>query len=402
MKGQLVNDEIEAKKVEFLVYYVEPVGGHLGMHYYDFSLCRELTKNNIKVILQTCDETEQYLDNLDFPVRFPFKKIYGDGQKILRGWRYLKGQLKILLSARKGKAGILHFHYFHFLPLDWILVKLSKKIGFQVIITAHDVIPFDAGQKEMPWLRRLYQSADAVIVHTQDSSNEIQEKFGLEEKKVTIIPQGPYFYFSEKNQISREKARVRLGMTKMAKMVLFFGQIKKVKGIGHLIAAFPQVLEAVPESRLVIAGPEWRHSFGNYADTIRDLGIEDKVLLRIEHIPEEDVAFYFTAADVVVLPYTKVYQSAVLFMAHSFAKPIVASSIGGLAEVIRHRETGILVPPGDEQALAEALIEVLTNEQTAAEMGMKGKIEAAEIYGWPAIAKKTADLYTLIHQEQMK
>lgn len=385
-----------------MVYYVEPVGGHLGMHYYDFSLCRELTKNKIKVILQTCDETEQYIDNLNFPVRFPFKKIYGDRHKILRGWRYLKGQLKILLRARREKACILHFHYFHFLPLDWILVKLSKKMGFQVIITAHDVIPFDAGQKELPWLRRLYQSADAVIVHTQDSSNEIQEKFGLEEKKVTIIPQGPYFHFSEKNQISRETARDRLGVTKMTKMVLFFGQIKKVKGIGHLIAAFPQVLEAVPESRLVIAGPEWRHSFGNYADTIRDLGIEDKVLLCIEHIPEEDVAFYFTAADVVVLPYTKVYQSAVLFMAHSFAKPIVASSIGGLAEVIRHRETGILVPPGDEKALAEALIEVLTNEQKAAEMGIKGKIEAAEIYGWPAIAKKTADLYTLIYPEQMK
>jgi glycosyltransferase involved in cell wall biosynthesis len=399
MHGQLINDGIKAEKVALLVYYVEPVGGHLGMHYYDFSICRELTENNIKVVLQTCDETEPFSNNLNFPVRFPFKKIYGGGKKILRGWRYLKGQLKILLSARKEKACILHFHYFHFLPVDWTLIKLSKKMGFRIVITVHDVVPFDAGQKEIPWLRRLYHAGDAVIVHTQDSYNEIKEKFGLDEKKVTIIPQGPYFHFSEKNQISRESARNKLGITQMTKMILFFGQIKKVKGIDHLIAAFPKVLEAFPESRLVIAGPEWRHSFANYTDTIRDLGIEDKVLLRIEHIPEEDVAFYFTAADVVVLPYTKVYQSAVLFMAHSFAKPIVASAIGGLAEVIKHRETGILVPPGDESALADALIEVLKDEQKAAEMGFKGKTEAAEIYGWSSIARKTADLYTLFCTE---
>jgi len=383
-----------------LVYYVDPVGGHLGMHYYDFSLCRELTKKNIKVILQTCDETQKYIDSLNFPVRFPFKRIYGDRWKIFRGLRYFRGLFKIIFSAKKERASILHFHFFHFPPLDWIVMKFVKKLGLLIIITAHDVVPFDSDQKEIPWLKRLYHTADIVIVHTQESFKEINKKFNLREEKIKVIPHGPFLTFSEKNTISRDAARIKLGISKNIKVILFFGQIKKVKGIGHLIAAFPKVLEAVPESLLVIAGPEWRHSFREYAGIIQDLGIQSKVLTRIEYIPEEEVTLYFSAADVVALPYIKIYQSGVLFMAHSFAKPIVASAVGGLAEVIRDGETGILVPPADEKALADALIDVLKNRQKANELGIKGKKTAAEVYGWAAIAGQTADLYCSISQDQ--
>jgi D-inositol-3-phosphate glycosyltransferase len=375
------------------VFYVEPVGGHRGMHYYDSELCQALQSVGVDITLMTCDETKNTTFPPSFRVEFPFQGIYGDTSKIVRGLRYLRGLMKISRAMRHQDIPLAHFHYFHYPPLDCFYLKWLHLIGKRCVLTAHDVISFDAKTSSLPWLRRIYHEADRIIVHAEKNCDTIVRAFEVNPGKVQVIPMGPYLGFAEEKSVPASSARKRLGLEGDEQVILFFGQIKKVKGLQHLIYAFRQVAKQYPTARLVIAGPEWKESFRGYAALIREQNLTDKVLTRIEYVPDEEVGFYFSAADVVVLPYTEVYQSAVLYMAYSFARPVVASAVGGLVEVVEDGVTGLLVPPANIHALANALSTLLQNREMARSMGEKGRTLVEKKFGWTEIARRTASVY---------
>ena len=375
------------------VFYIEPVGGHRGMHYYDFELCLALQSVDVDVTLLTCDETKNMAIPPSLRVAFPFQGIYGNTPKVVRGLRYLRGLVKIGLAIRRQGVPLAHFHHFHFPPLDYLYLKWLRLIGKRFIFTAHDVVPFDAKTSDLPWLRHLYHEADRIIVHTLSSRRCIMERFGVKEKKIRVISHGPFFRFSREQRLPSSLAKQHLGLDPDAPLILFFGQIKTVKGLQYLIRAFRQVLDQCPTVYLVIAGPEWKERFTGYAALIHELGLTDNVLTRIEYVPDEEVGIYFSAADVVSLPYTEAYQSGVLYMAYSFAKPVVASAVGGLAEVVDDGVTGLLVPPADVDRLAHALLTLLQNTETARKMGAQGQALVETEFGWPGIARKTAAVY---------
>lgn len=378
------------------VFYVEPVGGHRGMHYYDFELCSALESVGVDVTLLTCDETENTTIPSSLRVEFPFKGIYGDTPKLVRGLRYLRGLIKIGLAMRRRDIRLAHFHYFHFPPLDYLYLKWLRILNKKFVFTVHDVIPFDARTSDLAWLRRLYHEADRIIVHAERNRHAVAGEFKVCSDKVDVIPMGPYLGFAEHRKLSSSLAKQRLGLVPNVSVLLFFGQIKEVKGLQYLIHAFRQVLDQRPAVRLLVVGPEWKESFAGYAVLIDELGLTDKVLTRIEYVPDDEIGIYFSAADVVVLPYTEAYQSAVLYMAYSFARPVVASAVGGLAEVIESDVTGLLVPPADVKQLANALLTLLQDVEMAKKMGAQGRVLVETEFGWHKIARKTATVYAEI------
>jgi glycosyltransferase involved in cell wall biosynthesis len=113
----------------------------------------------------------------------------------------------------------------------------------------------------------------------------------------------------------------------------------------------------------------------------------------LRYVPDSEVPIYFHAADVVALPYQRVYQSGVLLMAQAFGRPVVASAVGGLAEVIREGRTGWLVPPGDHAALGSALRRVLADSELAEAVGQQSRQQAEERYAWPRLAGEIKTLY---------
>ncbi len=381
------------------IFYVDPVGGHLGMHYYDLELCQSLSKHN-EIFFLTCDETKPYCTRVNYTVKFPFEKIYGSRNKILRGLHYLKGLLRIQQLALKEKPMLCHFHFFHFPMIDYLALWFLHLKGMKIVITAHDVVPFDVHSMDSYWLGKIYRLAETVVIHTENSKKTLLEKFRVSEKRAEVIPQGPYFNFSKK--MNADSAKASLGINKDSPTVLFFGQIKKVKGLQHLISAFRLVLDQITTSTLVIAGPLWKDSFEKYDSLIQKLRLRESVKTRVEYIPDDEVSKYLSAADVISLPYTEIYQSAVLYMAHSFAVPVVASAIGGLAEVIKHNETGLLVPPGDERALADSIIEILRNPKKAKTLGENGKKHVERNYSWDSIASALSALYNRIQASPSK
>jgi glycosyltransferase involved in cell wall biosynthesis len=363
------------------------------MHYYDFELCTALQAAGMDVTLLTCDETARLRVPEGLPVEFPFRRIYGESPRLLRGLRYGRALSTVAREMRRRAVPLGHFHFFHFLPLDYLFLKALRGIGKRVVITAHDVIPFDARPSDIPWLRRLYSEADRLIVHTQDSKNILVSTFDVPDERIRAIPHGPFLQFADEQAQPQTVARKHLEIDGDARVVLFWGQIKAVKGLEHLIRAFHRVAEQRPDALLVIAGPEWKESFDRYAALLREMGLTGRVVSRIEYVPDEEVGTYFSAADLVVLPYTESYQSGVLYMAYSFSKPVVASAVGGLAEVVEDGVTGMLVPPREPETLAEAVLHVLGGLDRAREMGKRGRELVETRFGWGSIARQTADVY---------
>lgn len=378
------------------VFYVDPVGGHAGMHYYDFALCKGLMKHGVDPTYITCDETEIRDVPESLEIKYLFKNIYSEKTVFVRGLNYVLGLREILKQLKDG-IDLLHFHFFEIPLIDYFFMRAVKMKNIKVVITAHDVESFTKGHFSKYWINKLYKSADRIIVHAEQNKKEIIQKAKIKSQKVAVIPHGNYNQYVPTIEISKEKAKQWLGVKSSENVILFFGQIKKVKGLDYLLKAFKLILELYPESILCIAGSARKSDFSIYSDLISSLGINNRVMTRIEYIPDEEVAYYFRASEVVVLPYTKIYQSGVLLLSYSFGRPVVASNIGGIQEVVADKETGYLVPPCNVVELAKAIKKILHNRDSAEEMGQRGKELVEKKYSWDRIAHRTKEIYLSLY-----
>jgi D-inositol-3-phosphate glycosyltransferase len=295
------------------VAIIEPVGGHGGMDFYDQGLCRGLLNAGLRVSLYTCDETtDPQIRGLSFHPFF--HGIYGQRNKWLRGLSYVKSAFVSLGSATKSGERICHFHAFNDLQAELVLVAMARLFRRKVVLTVHDVDslagPMTGRRMLTGWL---YSLADRIIVHNNVSKSELTA-IGISSKKISVIPHG--HYLESMGLIpSRDTARRSLGIAQSAKVVLFFGQIKDTKGLDLLIEALPLIAQKVPEVLLLIAGRPWKTDFARFDLLIDELKVRDHCALRIGFIPNEAVAGYFAAANLVALPYRRIYQSGVLLMA---------------------------------------------------------------------------------------
>lgn len=157
--------------------------------------------------------------------------------------------------------------------------------------------------------------------------------------------------------IPQAEARRRLRLPDGKPILLFFGYVRAYKGLDVLLRALPLVLREA-EVVLVVAG-EFYEPRDQFERLARELGVEKAVVWRDEFIPNEEVALFFSACDAVVLPYRTATQSGIVPLAYSHRKPIVTTSVGGLVEAVRDGATGILAPPEDPEALAQAILRFL-------------------------------------------
>lgn len=361
------------------------------MDYYDFGLCEGLAGAGARVTLYTCNETTPKASK-PYEVRFSYRGIYGEDPAWKRGVRYVLGSLWALLDARLNRARIAHFHFFHVGPLELFNVLLAKLLGLKVVVTAHDVQSF-VERLSVPWMaKRAYGAADRIIAQSGVSRRELQTVLGVPEDKVDTIPHGNYLGSIDEVP-TRDEARAGLGVPEDGRVLLFFGQIKEVKGLDVLLRAMPRLVERHPETVLLVAGKVWKDDFGRYREQIEDSGIADNCILHIRYIPDSEVANYYAAADVVVLPYRRIYQSGVLLMAMSCARPVVVSDIDGMTEVVSDGDNGYTFADGDAGALAGKLDEVLSDPEELHLVGERALSYVRENNDWARIGAMTADCY---------
>lgn len=232
---------------------------------------------------------------------------------------------------------------------------VRKRSNVKILFLLHNVIPHEGMPGREILSRIAFSLADGYIAQSHTVEREFLKFYPPGEGKWRMVVPHPTYNFQEFARPSREEARKKLGITE-DKVLLFFGIIRKYKGLKTLLEAFPVIHRHFGGNiRLIIAG-EFYDNPQPYLDLISAAGMADSITLHNRYIPNESVGDYFAAADAAALPYVSASQSGIVQTAFGFDKPVISTEVGGLPETVSQGRTGLLCPPDDPTALAEAVI----------------------------------------------
>lgn len=236
----------------------------------------------------------------------------------------------------------------------WIKHHTSMRLVF----VCHNVMPHDGGGSlDRRLAYTVLQHGDAFIVHSDQDRYYLLAM--LPHATIAKVHHPTYAELaSQSNQAATSTLRLQLGLPANRHMLLFFGFVRPYKGLEYLIQAMPLIL-AHSQVHLLVVGEFWSSPafFTYYA---REFGVEHAITFVNRYIPNEELKSFFDLADVVVLPYVSATQSGVVQLAFGFGKPVITTRVGGLPEVVHDGTTGLVVPPQDVQALAQAVIAFFT------------------------------------------
>ena len=282
-----------------------------------------------------------------------------------------------------------------------LLMLYYKLLHKRIVFTAHNV---NAGERDKSdsWLNRIslkvqYTLSDHIFVHTDGMKNEMISEFGILQEKISVIPFGINNTVPN-TSLSNLEAKRQLGISRGDRSLLFFGNIAPYKGLDYLIAAFAELLKKDRSYRLFIVGkPKGQQSYWNeIRQTIVNSDIGDRVIEKIEYIPDEETELYFKAADVLILPYAHVFQSGVLFLGYSFGLPAIAADVGSLKSEIVEGKTGLMFKAQDPSDLANKIEEYFRSELFRYLETTRFQIKeyANERYSWSKVAAITKSVYS--------
>jgi glycosyltransferase involved in cell wall biosynthesis len=296
------------------------------------------------------------------------------------------------------------FHILWNNKFEWFdrtaLMMFYKLLGKKIVFTAHNVnaLARDGGDSFLnrATLKFQYGRCDHIFLHTQRMQTELIEGFGVPKGKTTVIPFGLNSTVPD-TVLTPEAARQRLGLGPRDKVLLFFGNLAPYKGVEFLVDAFLEIAARAPEFRLIIAGrPKGSEDYwAGLQSKINGSPLRDRFLLRIEFVPDAETEIYFKAADVLVLPYTHIFQSGVLFLGYNFGLPAIVADVGALREEIVEGRTGHVFPPRDTAGLVRAIDQYFSGELYAnlKQRRQDIRIYARERYSWSEVARLTTAVY---------
>ena len=242
------------------------------------------------------------------------------------------------------------------------------------------------------------QIADCVITVSYAMKDELQ-KLGFPEEKIRVCWNGidPDKYDPGKiPQQDRKNLRQKYGVKDDETMLFFIGRLVTVKGADKLVEAMPNVLQDFPKAKLVLLGIGDMEA--GIKNRIKELGLEDKIILRAEFVNEEERILHYAASDIVILPSLYEPFGIVSTEAMSMAKPVVVGAKGtsGFREQIvasGKDQCGVHINPFDPNDIAWGIKQILSLNDKGAQMGINGRKRAIEVFSWDAVAKKTLDIY---------
>lgn len=259
-------------------------------------------------------------------------------------------------QLRKEKADILVVRYW--LPfmgpaLGTILRKAKKNGLTKIICIADNVIPHEKRPGDTIFTKYFTKVCDGFITMSDKVMNDLRQ---FTQKPAKLVQHPLYDNFGA--IISKQEARKHLGLSNHEKIVLFFGFIRKYKGLDLLLKAIPN-LKSHPDSnrdpnlKFLIAG-EFYEDEKPYQDLIDELGIRNDLILKTQFISDSEVKYYLCAADVLVQPYKNATQSGVTPLAYYFEKPMVVTNVGGLPDLVPHEKCGLVAEP-EPGSIADAI-----------------------------------------------
>ena len=339
--------------------------------------------------------------------RIRFLNLRGD-QRVDAGllrkiFRVLAYYARLLAYAATAKPRVFHILWNNKFELfdRTALMLFYKLLGKKIVFTAHNV---NAGSRDAndSWLNRAtlkfqYHRCDHIFVHTEKMKTELVSGFGVPENRATVIPFGLNSTTPD-TALTTAEARQRLGLRAEEKTLLFFGNIAPYKGVEYLVDAFIEFARRTENCRLIIAGrPKGSEDYwAGLLAKINASPVRDKFILKIEFVPDAETEIYFKAADALILPYTHIFQSGVLFLGYNFGLPVIASDVGSLKEEIVEGRTGYVCRPRDAADLARVIQNYFAGDLYANLQSRRQTIRAFanERYSWSKVARITTAVYS--------
>jgi len=239
--------------------------------------------------------------------------------------------------------------------LGTILRRVRRNKHTRIVAITDNVLPHEKRPGDKLFTRYFLQSCDAFIAMSEKVMNDL--RLFEKNKPARKVPHPLYDNFGQPVSPSEARAALRekgLSIGAADKIVLFFGFIRKYKGLDLLLEAMADDRIRAAGIRLLIAG-EFYDSEQGYKEQIERLGIGDLLLMQTDFIPDQDVRYYFCAADAVVQPYRNATQSGVTPLSYHYERPMIVTDVGGLPNLVPHERVGLVVRP-EPRSIADALL----------------------------------------------
>ncbi|TAE57206.1 MAG: glycosyltransferase family 1 protein [Nostocales cyanobacterium] len=307
----------------------------------------------------------------------------------MRDPRNMQAMGEMMGFIRQVNPDILHVQEVN--DIWYLLTILFQKMP-PLVTTIHDICshPGDATKVfGSDYTRPIaFYRSQKIIVHTEQIKTALNQKYSIPNDKVHVFPHGEIatWYKRHPHQDIPEKEPFTL---------LFFGRIWPYKGLKYLLEAMPLVAEKIPQVKLIIAGR------GENIEQYFPNGYDQKRYeILNQFISNEDVIKLFARSTITVLPYIEASQSGVAALSYGMGTPVIASDIGGLSEIVKHQQDGLLVPPRDVKSLAAAIINLLQNQELYQKMQVATLIRCQQDLNWSNIAEKTVGVYHQLVQNK--
>ena len=300
----------------------------------------------------------------------------------IRDPRNLSAMGKLMNIINKVQPDVLHVQETNdpWYDLTLLLNKMPP-----LVTTIHDVFRHPGDRDNVlgsEYTRRIaFLRSQQLIVHANLLKDALIDHFQVPKQRVCVLPHGELGSLYQR--LAKDNNTVREPYT-----LLFYGRIWAYKGLHYLLAAMPSIIERFPQVKLIIAGKgeNLQQYFPNGCD-------KKHYKILNKYIPSEDVASLFQRSTAVILPYIEASQSGVASLAYAMGTPVIASKIGGLAEMVCSEQDGLLVPPADVEALADAIIRLLSDSKLQHQIQTAALYRCQDDLNWSNIAAQTVEIY---------
>ncbi len=336
-------------------------------------LANDLTRGADILCLLPDELAAPYVSKLQKTVNFqPFRK-----PRLRQPLQQIRMIYTLLRHIRHFDPDLIHLQQGHL----WFNFALPLLQHYPLVLTIHDPRPHigDKGAQKTPQVITNFgfRHADQVIVHGRQLRQVVVDHLDIPDEIIHVIPLTVLGDDMDQNRVQEED-----------NLILFFGRIWEYKGLEYLIRAEPLITAQVPEAKIVIAGQG-----EDFAPYRRMMVNPDNFIVYNDYITHDQCAELFRRASIVALPYIDASQSGVIPVAYTFGKPVVATTVGALPDIVDHGRTGYLVPPRDERALADAIVRLLRDKKLRRQLGANGKRKSTTECSPEVVAQQTLAVY---------
>lgn len=354
-----------------------------GLAAFNERLARELISRGHRVVIYTF--TLQYPSFL-FPGKSQFSTSAAPTDiPIIRRLHALNpfNWLLVGLEIRRRRPQLVMAAYWLPLlaPCLGTVLRIARTRRNNTVALVHNMLPHEKRLGDRLLSRYFAGSANAFLALSSSVASDIRSF--CPRKPVAVVPHPVYDSYGD--VVVRATALAHLGLDPDNQYMLFFGFIRRYKGLDILLRALASpVLADHARLRLIIAG-EFYESPAYYHELVTSLGIQERVIFRTDYIPDEEVRYYFGAADLVVQPYRTATQSGISQLAYHFGVPMIVTKVGGLAEIVPHGQAGYVVEVEDV-AVAEAIADFYAHARV--EPLKAGVQQLRKKFSWVAVAEE--------------